>query len=97
MKEVQEKQEKIRMEVTKRFLLYQHKCHLSNLTDDEIAHVINIGCSILATKWKIGPEGGSFVQAVVGNDLMGAFGRADEINKRAIYFYTMLMYNAELR
>ena len=57
------------------------------------SHVIGIGTSILGTKWGIGFEGGSFVQAVVGNDLMGAFSRADHINRNAMGFYCKLLYN----
>lgn len=56
-------------------------------------HIINIGTSILCTKWKIGYPGGSFVQAIVDNDLQGAFGRADSINQDCIKFYVMLAYN----
>ena len=57
------------------------------------SHIVNIGPSILCTKWGIGYPGGSFVQAVVDNDLMGAFSRADSINKDAIGFYCKLLYN----
>ena len=57
-------------------------------------HIVRIGTSILCTKWGVGFPGGSFVQAVVGNDLMEAFGRADSINVDCIRFYTVLLYNA---
>lgn len=60
---------------------------------DDRQHVINIGTSILCTKWNVGYPGGSFVQAVVNNDLMGAFGSADHINQKAIKFYCSLIYN----
>lgn len=56
-------------------------------------HIIQIGTSVLSTKWELGPPGGSFVQAVVNNDLMGAFGRADETNRQVIGFYVSLLYN----
>ena len=61
------------------------------LTEKE--HIINIGTSILCTKWKVGYPGGSFAKAVVDNDLSESFGRADEINVHCIRFYLMLMYN----
>lgn len=64
---------------------------LSNL--DEMNHIVNIGASILCTKWGIGYPGGSFVTAIVNNDLMEAFGRADHINLNAIRFYVSLIYN----
>ena len=60
---------------------------------DEREHVVSIGTSILCTKWGIGYPGGSFVQAVVNNDLMETFGRADRINLNAIRFYVSLVYN----
>lgn len=66
--------------------------HLA-LVEDAREHIINIGTSILMTRWGIGPSGGSFVQAIVDNDLREAFGRADEINEQAIKFYLMLIYN----
>jgi hypothetical protein len=60
---------------------------------DETSHVVNIGTSILSTKWGIGYPGGSFVQAVVDNDLTGAFSRADYINRNSLGFYCKLLYN----
>lgn len=56
-------------------------------------HIVNIGTSILCAKWNVGYTGGSFVQAMVSNDLSEAFGRADDINVHCIRFYLMLMYN----
>ena len=56
-------------------------------------HIVDIGTSILCTKWKVGYPGGSFAQAVVDNNLSEAFGRADDINIHCIRFYIMLMYN----
>jgi hypothetical protein len=63
-------------------------------SEDERDHIINIGTSILCTKWGIGYEGGSFVQAVVDNKLMEAVGRADSINVKMLPFYCKLIYNA---
>lgn len=60
---------------------------------DAKEHIIEIGVSILATKWEIGPSGGSFVQAIVDNDLTQSFARADHINVKAIPFYVSLLYN----
>lgn len=62
--------------------------------DDEAEeHIKQMCVSILCTKHKIGYPGGSFVQAVVNNDLMGAFGKADHINKKFIGLYAELLYN----
>lgn len=62
-------------------------------SDDIVEHIISIGTSILCTKWGIGYPGGSFVQAVVNNDLMRAVSYADNINAYALKFYCQLMYN----
>lgn len=63
------------------------------LNDGSKDHIINIGTSILCTKWDIGYPGGSFVQAVVSNNLREAIGRGDNINIQALKFYCQLMYN----
>ena len=60
-------------------------------SDDEYQHIINIGESILCTKWNVGYPGGSFVQAVVENNLQLAFSRADYINRKYIPLYIGLM------
>jgi hypothetical protein len=57
------------------------------------AHIIQIGTSVLCTRRGLGYPGGDFVQAIVNNDLMGAFGRADHINRECIGFYCKLLYN----
>ena len=68
-------------------------CGVGYRGPDERQHIIEIGTSILCTKWKVGPAGGSFVQAVVNNDLMGAFNWADSINQKVLRFYCSLIYN----
>lgn len=67
---------------------------LDSLSEESTAHVIQIGTSILCTKWKIGNEGGGFVQAVVDNDLSGAISRADGTSMKALKFFCQLMYNS---
>lgn len=62
-------------------------------TTESREHIIRIGTSILCTKWKVGFPGGSFVQAIVNNDLMETFGRADDVNLNCIRFYVSLVYN----
>ena len=56
-------------------------------------HIANIGVSVLCTKWGVGFPGGSFVQAIVSNDLTETFSRADTINLNCIRFYVYLIYN----
>ena len=62
-------------------------------SDCQNNHIVEIGTSILCTKWEIGYSSGGFVQAVANNDLQGAISRADNTNVRALKFYCQLMYN----
>lgn len=64
-------------------------------TAEDMDHIVNIGASILMTKYKIGPSGGSFVSAIVNNDLQGAFAYADEVNQRNVRFYVNLVCNVQ--
>lgn len=65
------------------------------VTHEGFEHVVDIGISILETKWpQIGMYlGGDFVKAFVNNDLMEAVGRADETNRTFLHFYVQLLYN----
>ena len=40
-----------------------------------------------------GIEGGGFLTAVLCNDLMGALGKADSINRHALFDYGNFLYN----
>ena len=59
------------------------------LTEEEMNHVKSIGVSVLQTR-DGGMQGGGFVQAVVANDLSGAYNRADSTNLKVIPFYVIL-------
>lgn len=65
------------------------------LTEEEMNHVINIGTSVLQTR-DGGIQGGSFVQAVVDNDLTRTYNRADSVNKRVIPFYIILLNHVSI-
>jgi len=91
-------EERITEAVSKRIDEYLAKGHdigfgAALSSGERIEHVTRIGVSILGTKWGLGFPGGSFVQAIVDNDLTGAFGRADHINVNTIRFYVSLVYN----
>ena len=60
-------------------------------SDEEYQHILNIGESILCTKWGVGYEGGGFVRAVVENNLQLAYNRADSINKKYLPLYVGLV------
>ena len=78
--------------VVKNYMDQDHEVKF-RFSEDQLAHIEDIATSILCTKWKVGYEGGSFVQAVVDNNLMQAIGRADVTNQMALPFYCRLMYN----
>jgi hypothetical protein len=67
-----------------------------HLSKEDKEHIIDIGTSIICTRHRIGFPGGSFVQAIVNNDLRGTYGRADNVNLNAIRFYVMLICNFSL-
>ncbi len=56
-------------------------------------HNLDIMVSIMATRDKTSYEGGSFVQAVVANDLRLAVARADDDNLRVLKLLAMCRYN----
>lgn len=66
---------------------------MPSIDSSEGQHIVNTGTSVLCTKWKVGYEGGGFVQAIVNNDLMKAVGAADAVNIKALKFYCQLIYN----
>ena len=59
------------------------------LTEEEMNHVTSVGVSVLQTR-DGGISGGSFVQAIVKNDLSGSYNRADSTNLRVVPFYIIL-------
>ena len=66
---------------------------IDDMNEENKNHIINIGTSILCTKWEIGFEGGGFVRAVVDNDLMKAVGSADGTSLKGLKFFASLLYN----
>lgn len=90
---VQDQIEVVKQEVVNHFNKNAEYTGVANLGESEKNHIIQIGTSILCTKWKVGYEGGSFVQSFVNNDLMGAIGRADGTSYKGFKFFASLMYN----
>ena len=88
-------EKKIRKHVDRCIDQYADQCGSNFITHSkwDRDHIIDIGTSILCTKWGVGPPGGGFVQAVVDNNLSEAFSRADDVNQDCIKFYLMLLYN----
>lgn len=63
------------------------------MTEKEKDHILDIACSIMNARLEIGFTPGSFVQAVIDNNLLSAFANADSVNQRAIKFYLLMIYN----
>lgn len=94
-KEIEAQIARIKSKVTE-FLANEHiNCGITHLAAIQSSHdhIVNIGTSILCTKWGVGYPGGSFVQAIVNNQLMESYGRADSINRQCIEFYCKMLYN----
>ncbi len=72
-----------------------NSCGLNNV-EEEISHIINLGVSMLMTKWKLGPQGGSFVSSFVSNDLMKAVAYADQTSMKGFKFFARLLYNTDM-
>ena len=85
MKDIQEYKDKVKQE----FEDWYRRAPMETLTDEEISHVTSVGVSVLQTR-DGGVPGGSFVQAIVKNDLSGSYNRADSTNRRVIPFYIYL-------
>ena len=86
MKDIQEYKDRVKYEFDQ---WYGNQISVT-LTEEEMNHVINVGVSVLQTR-DGGIPGGSFVQAVVKNDLSGSYNRADSTNKKVIPFYIILL------
>lgn len=91
MKDIQEYKDRVQKE----FDQWYGSQMAVTLTEEEMNHVINIGTSILQTR-DGGIQGGSFVQAVVDNDLSRTYNRADSINRKVIPFYIILLNHVSI-
>ena len=91
MKDIQEYKDRVEQE----FDQWYGTQMAVTLTEEEMNHVINIGTSILQTR-DGGIQGGSFVQAVVDNDLSRTYNRADSTNRKVIPFYIILLNHVSI-
>ena len=85
MKDIQEYRDKVKQE----FEDWYRRAPMETLTEEEISHITSVGVSVLQTR-DGGVPGGSFVQAIVKNDLSGSYNRADSTNRKVIPFYIAL-------
>lgn len=80
-------------EQVKKYIDNSREIYLSN--PEDMDHLLNISVSIILTKENI-LQGGSFVQAIVNNDLYMASIKADNFNKQYIWFYSKLCNDIQL-
>ena len=66
------------------------------MSNESREHVISIGTSIMMNRLGFNTYPGSFVQAVLDNNLHSAFNRADSINQQSLRFYITMMYSMGL-
>ena len=85
MKDIQEYKDRVQEEFND---WYRRQTRVT-LTTEEMNHVTSVGVSVLQTR-DGGIPGGSFVQAIVKNDLSGSYNRADSTNRKVIPFYITL-------
>ena len=109
MKEFNEGQkERIEKKVLAEYEKIKHRFGAPPLFGKE--YYIKTGVYILAAKWGIGPiprdfygretdlpNPEKFIQAIIDNDLMGAFSQADVINVHGIRFFCHLLANVKRR
>ena len=85
MKDIQEYKDRVQEEFND---WYRRQTRVT-LTTEEMNHVTSVGISVLQTR-DGGIPGGSFVQAIVKNDLSGSYNRADSTNLKVVPFYIIL-------
>ena len=64
-----------------------------DLEDKEQEHIIDMGKTLLLTRDGVFMFPGHFIDAVLKNDLLEAFSRADETNVKAIHWYLLIKLN----
>lgn len=92
----EQKMEKIRTNVEVYLMKNAESCNVpitSLLSLDSRDHIIDIGTSIMANRLGIETYPGSFVKAILENDLYEAINRADSANRGAIAFYVTMIHN----
>lgn len=92
----EQKMEKIRANVEVYLIKNAESCNLpitSLFVDTERNHIIDIGTAIMANRLGIETYPGSFVKAILDNDLYEAVNRADTVNRGAITFYVTMIHN----
>ena len=78
--------DKLRKVITEKIKENRHMFS-GSLSEEDLDQIKNISISILNTKYRTGPQGGSFVRAIVDNDLKEAVTRADSSCIKALRFF----------
>jgi len=89
-----EQEDRIGSEVAQYAIRNSHIIPNGILSNPEsMQHLKNIGTAILMNKWGINTNPGSFVQAVLDNNLTESINYADQVNRELLPFYVTLKYN----
>ena len=89
-----EQEGRIRIAVSEYMIRNSHLIPIHHLMNPEsVEHITNIGTSIMMNKWGINTQPGSFVTAVLNNNLEESVNRADNVNMHLLPFYVTLKYN----
>jgi hypothetical protein len=85
---------RIKIAVSEYMVKNNHLIPMHLIADpDALEHITNIGTNIVMNNWGINTQPGSFVQAVLDNDLEASVNRADEVNRQMLPFYVTLKFN----
>lgn len=91
---MEEKRKAYMLAVEKAYSKVPHFISKTPSTEDYL-HILQVASSVMMTRDKFMP-GGSFVKAIVDNDLRAAFGRADSVSTTAIKFFVYVNDNVFL-
>jgi len=89
-----EQEDRIKSAVAKYAIRNYQLIPMGIMSDPEaMQHLTNIGAAIMMNKWEIDTRPGSFVSAVLNNDLEASVNCADSTNVQLLPFYVTLKYN----
>lgn len=89
-----EQEGRIKIAVSEYMIRNSHLIPIQLMMNPEtVAHITGIGTNLIMNHWGCNTNPGSFIQAILDNDLEGSVNRADDINQKLLPFYVTLKYN----
>jgi hypothetical protein len=71
--------------------------HSTMANEEERNHIINCATEIMVNKCGIESYPGSFVTAIIQNNLIDAVSHADHVNGQALKFYAIMFHNMGIK